>query len=287
MPDPESRTVTLEVDDSDSAPVSETVDITVGPAPAENYGITLRLDPGMDPVFQAAFEDAAARWEQVITAGVPDVALNLPGGLMGWVPAFKGTVDDVLIDARATPIDGPGNVLGSAGGILIRPGHWQPYYGVMQFDTADLQMLDAKGWLYEVILHEMGHVLGLGTSWMFQGRIADPFTKPGYTGQAGIAAYRELGGSGRVPVENQGSLGTALGHWRESFFADELMTGHLGPADAKLSRLSIAALADQGYGVDMSVADTYSIPGMACAQRPTRSGPRNPAPGCTPNRSHR
>lgn len=268
-----SRTATFEVADSDFAPVSATVDIDVEPAPAEDYEITLRLDPGMDPAFQQAFEDAATRWEQVISAGVPDVALNLPGGFLGWAPAFNGTVDDVLIDARDTPIDGPGQVLGSAGGILIRPGHWQPYYGIMEFDTADLQVLDASGQLYEVILHEMGHVLGLGTSWTLQGRIANVLTDPGYNGQAGTAAFRELGGSGFVPVENQGGTGTALGHWRESVFDDELMTGYLGVDPVKLSRLTIAALADQGYGVDLAAADGYTLPGMALRGEPGNDAP--------------
>lgn len=263
IPTAESRTATLEVDDSDFAPVAASVDIEVGPATAEDYEITLRLDAGMDPAFQQAFEDAAARWEQVITAGVPDVPLELPAGFLGWVPAFSGTVDDVLIDARDTPIDGPGNVLGSAGGILIRSGHWQPYYGIMEFDTADLQMLADSGRLDDVILHEMGHVLGLGTSWVLQGRIANLLFDPGYNGEAGMAAWEELGGGGYVPVENEGGLGTALGHWRESVFGDELMTGYLGIGSEALSRLTIAALADQGYGVDLGAADPYTLPSAA------------------------
>jgi hypothetical protein len=35
----------------------------------------------------------------------------------------------------------------------------------MSFDTADLDRMEADGCLQDVILHEMGHVLGFGTLW--------------------------------------------------------------------------------------------------------------------------
>ncbi len=262
-----TRTATLEVSDGSFPPVTTQVEIPVTAGPTETFDITLRLAPGMRPEFAQAFQNAAARWESVIAAGVPDQRLDLIAGLFGWVPAFNGIVDDVLIDARDSAIDGPGKVLGRAGALLVRQPQWLPYYGFMEFDTADLDALDASGRLGDVILHEMGHVLGLGTSWLLTGAIADPLTNPAYTGPAGIAAYQELGGRRFVPVENEGGLGTVFGHWRESVFGDELMTGFLGNQPTKMSRLTIAALADQGYGVDLSAADAYSLPLPSAAQR--------------------
>ena len=35
----------------------------------------------------------------------------------------------------------------------------------MSFDTADLAQIEADGSLVRVIMHEMGHVLGIGTIW--------------------------------------------------------------------------------------------------------------------------
>lgn len=35
--------------------------------------------------------------------------------------------------------------------------------GFMQFDTADLRHMENEGTLVDVITHEMGHVLGIGT----------------------------------------------------------------------------------------------------------------------------
>jgi hypothetical protein len=50
-------------------------------------------------------------------------------------------------------------------------------------------------------------------------------------------------------------------HWREETFFNELMTGFLGSPPSPLSRLTVASLADLGYGVDFGAADPYSLPG--------------------------
>ncbi len=255
-----TRTLTLEVSDSMFEPVVATTSVTVAPGPAESYVIDLRLDPSMRPEFRQAFEDAAARWSEVIVAGAPDQQLDIPAGFLGWIPAYSGVVDDVLIDARDTPMDGPRGILGRAAGLAVREGHWQPYWGLMEFDTDDLEMLSAQGRLGDVILHEMGHVLGLGGNWLLNGLIDNPLFDPRYTGSAGVAAYRELGGSGPVPLEDEGGLGTMWGHWRETTFERELMTGYLDAGAQYLSRLSVAALADQGYGVSLEAADDYELP---------------------------
>ena len=62
------------------------------------------------------------------------------------------------------PIDGAGGVLGSAGPCLIRD-TGPTAVGRMRFDTADLASLEGGGQLDEVVLHEMGHVIGIGSLW--------------------------------------------------------------------------------------------------------------------------
>jgi hypothetical protein len=42
----------------------------------------------------------------------------------------------------------------------------------MQFDTADLANMQANGTLGDVITHEMGHVLGIGTIWTMKGLLS-------------------------------------------------------------------------------------------------------------------
>jgi hypothetical protein len=48
----------------------------------------------------------------------------------------------------------------------------------MQFDTADLASMQANGTLNDVITHEMGHVLGIGTIWTAKGVLSGSYTLP-------------------------------------------------------------------------------------------------------------
>ena len=160
-----------------------------------------------DQTYASYFTAAAQRWQQVITADVPDVD-----------SATYGHIDDLLISASVGPIDGPGRILGRAGPDLFRSGSDLPYHGIMQFDSADLASLASNGQLFYVILHEMGHVLGIGTLWDALG-LKSNFTS--YTGAGALNAYRQLGAGGAsfVPLETTGGSGTAGVHWSSSFSA--------------------------------------------------------------------
>jgi hypothetical protein len=150
----------------------------------------------------------------------------------------------------------------------------------MELDEGDLNDLEASGLLEQVIIHEMGHVLGFGTLWntspngfLVGGGTADPY----FDGAAAIAAFDAAGGDARtdpkVPVENTGGPGTRDGHWRETVHNSELMTGWIesGGATNPLSAITIASLADMGYAVNMNAADPYVLfnPLGAPPQRPS------------------
>jgi hypothetical protein len=141
-----------------------------------------------------------------------------------------------------------------------------PITGMMEFDSADLANLESSGQLDEVILHEMGHVLGLGTLWPDKGLITGAGgADPRYTGALGNAQYRAifgLTGTETAPIEHSGAVGTRDGHWRESTFANELMTGYLDSGTVPLSRMTIAQYADMGYpSVNLNGFDVYTEPG--------------------------
>ncbi len=80
------------------------------------------------------------------------------------------------------------------------------------------------------------------------------------TGAGAVAEYAALGGNGPVPVEDTGGAGTAGGHWRESRFVTELMSGFIGGPGNPLSRVTAASLADLGYEVDLDAAEPYALP---------------------------
>lgn len=255
-----------------SLTVSVTAAVTPAPTPApapapaagsDPFAITVvfAADSSLTAAQQAAFTSAAARWSQVIAAGLPDVPnVRLSTG-------DTVTVDDVTIVARSLPIDGPGHVLGQAGPRQVRPGTTLPLWGEMEFDSADLSSMEASGTLQGVILHEMGHVLGIGTLWdryLTSGGACASAARVQYTGAAGLGEYRQLGGqAAAVPVEDQYGEGTRCGHWKESVFQSELMTGFTSRSRMPLSRLTVGALADLGYSVNYGAADSYTIPNVS------------------------
>ena len=248
--------------------------------PAQGFDISIRYTGNPTSSQILAFAEAEVRWEQVITGDLADGTVDEPGGICGpGTPAFTGAVDDVVIFASFQPIDGPGAILAQAGPCLVRDNNGDgqlevgdlPGAGLMRFDIDDLDFVEESGVLREVVLHEMGHVLGIGSLWGAEGLLADPSlpnnptADPHFTGAQALAAFNAVGGAAynggeKVPVEDTGGVGTADVHWRESVFQSELMTGFVNLQSNPLSAVTIGSLADQGYQVDLGQADAYTLP---------------------------
>ena len=133
--------------------------------------------------------------------------------------------------------------------------------GTMTFDSADMASMAANGTLEGVILHEMGHVLGLGTLWEMLDLIS-PANKFHYIGSNAVAGYRTVARNSSatyVPLETEGGEGTAGGHWSESIFKTELMTGYVSRSSMPISLITIGSLADMGYTVDYAQANSFFI----------------------------
>ncbi|WP_051963454.1 leishmanolysin-related zinc metalloendopeptidase [Deinococcus misasensis] len=227
------------------------------PNAKDSFQITLQYASGMTATQKTAFQEAAQRWEKVIAAGLPDVK--------GTVNGQNLNVDDVQITASVIAMDGPGKILGRAGPELLRNSSRLPITGVMEFDSADLAMMEQNGTLKNVILHEMGHVLGLGTLWdKFIVHNGNPdclsASTVSFNGTKASTQYHLLGQSGNVPVENQYGAGTKCGHWSESLFKTELMTGFANAGPMPLSKMTVGALEDLGYVVNYNAADAYMMP---------------------------
>jgi hypothetical protein len=254
------------------SPVAATASYTVTAGAAEPYNIVLRPSAPLTAPVQAAFDAAVTRWQSIVTRGVPDLPVTLAAGdcLAGAAP-FNGTVDDLMIDVAVHPIDGVGGILGQAGPCVASNGDNLTRTGVMEFDSADVAALLADGTFGDVVLHEMGHVLGIGTLWNYNRSLLTGAGTPGprYVGPRGMAEWSRLGGALTVPVEDTGGAGTADSHWSEATFGNELMTGYLNAGSNPLSALSIASLGDLGYSVDLTAADAYSLPGASMRSAPT------------------
>jgi hypothetical protein len=211
------------------------------------FSINLTFTGGLTPSQQAVFSTAKSTWESLITGYQPSISLT-----------------GINISAAGVAIDGVNGILGSAGPdtAVFQGGFWLADTGSMEFDSADLASLEASGALNAVILHEMGHVLGIGTLWNLNNIYTNGTGQ--YTGANGLAAYRteyNQPGVGFVPVELGGGAGTANGHWDEvnggnantgivdQYGRDrrfELMTGWLN-SPSYISNTTVMSLRDMGF----------------------------------------
>ena len=253
-----------------------------------SFSVTLRYvgTPPTGAILQA-FTNAADRISAMIVGDLPDAQIGSTGtpfNVSACNSAFTGVtplnevVDDVIIYASVVPIDGVGQVLGSAGPCLTRTTGGLTGLGTMRFDSADLDNLANNGRLGDVITHEMLHVVGLGTLWTARGLLVDAgLATARVVGPLATAACTDdLGGStacvGSVPAENCLNLppsvtcgaGTQNSHWKESTFQTELMTGYAGATNV-LSKLTVQGLADLGYTVNTLAADPYAVPSSLMA----------------------
>jgi hypothetical protein len=228
------------------------------PAATSAYKIEVRFLGGLTTAQKNAFKAAADRWTKVIVGDLPSIRVD------GEV------IDDLLILAQGVNIDGPGGILGQAGPTHLRPASagtakYLPVKGIMSFDTADLADMQSNGTLKDVIAHEMGHVIGVGTIWSDKGKLKGAGTlNPRFTGTTAKKEYGKLkhSGPGEVPVENSGGPGTRDSHWRESVFRNELMSGFIAAPNNPLSRMTAGSLKDMGYKVDLTKAETYALPNL-------------------------
>jgi len=213
-----------------------------------------------DSQYAAAFTSAAQTWQNLLRGyqnGVVALAYAGSGYSIGQ------TVSTVTINANLTAIDGAGGTLGSAGptsAVVDQAGFTLATVGNMNFDIADAANLVTNGNWTNVILHEMGHVLGFGTLWNDNDVYVNGSGE--FTGDNATSVWNtEFGQTGTPNVELEGGGGTANAHWNENSggsglvgitdglgrdMRDELMTGWLN-SNAFISNLTIAAFKDIGF----------------------------------------
>ena len=87
-----------------------------------------------------------------------------------------------------------------------------------------------------------------------------------------IEKYNELTGLSEtsLTIENDGGAGTALAHWEEDIFDNEIMTGwsESGTAEEPMSEVTVAAFDDYGYEVKYDVADEWNGAGTGIGTTP-------------------
>eukprot|EP00934_Nitzschia_sp_Nitz4_P006015 Nitzschia sp. Nitz4//scaffold126_size65214//206//3751//NITZ4_006144-RA/size65214-augustus-gene-0.60-mRNA-1//1//CDS//3329534653//6005//frame0 len=225
--------------------------------------------------FMSHFTSARATWESaVLDNGIYFTGTNRLVTDYTATGSYPSIIDGLYIASGTSFIDGEYNILGYAGPVyrlqFKNTGNQRPLTGRMVFDAEDIDWMEKKGILKGVIEHEMGHVLGIGTLWDKNGLVDYPVSNR-YYGPNVLREWKaqgcEVDQSGGAPiVEMDGGSGTAGGHFDEACFDKELMTGY-ADFNMVLSNLTMGSLADMGYVVDYSVAESYDFSGSCCTRR--------------------
>ena len=241
-----------------------------------SFDIDLVFVGSISARYRSAIETAAQRWEQIITHDIPNQHLSRDSrdylNIVSQGTTVPEVVDDLVVYVEIVEIDGEEGTLGRGGAYRWRLPSWMPIASAVQLDKDDLGTL-SNATLAALMLHEIGHALGFGlSSWdylrqnpslVYRNRIV-PTPDTHFSGTNAIAAFNAAGGSSytgeKVPVEN--TIGGSLdSHWRESVLDNELMTSRAaGAVSFPLSAITIQALADMGYRVDVTQADAYTLP---------------------------
>ena len=240
-------------------------------AALERSGVTVRFDPPLresDFDIELVFLDdhftgaqkrviryAARRWMSIIREDLPDFTFT-----SGWswqcgdqsyaIPSGE-RIDDLRIYVVSFNDYAP---YGWASPNVLRKTSHLPVVGCMGFNVAYNYVS------LSTALHEIGHVLGIGTEpWSYNGFVQELSGDVHFNGPLAIAAFNDAGGwnytGKKVPLEENWA------HWRASVFGDELMSPAGG--EEGVSAITIQALADLGYVVDVTQANPYTIPDAA------------------------
>jgi hypothetical protein len=279
---------------------SAATDVTVAARQTSPFHIEVRPVGTVPPEIMAAAVQAAARWERIIAAELPPTEVTLgPGECVPGVGAVHLVTTGLVVYLTAQQIDGPRKVLAYAGPCVTRDATQGglPSVGTMTIDMDDVPLLTGSlgALAADVVAHELGHVLGIGTLW-YGGSPAGSLVRDNggdfrFDGPAAAAAAVRTGmvatAAEGVAVEDAGGGGTVGGHWRERVFLGELMTGYVGDAPNPLSVITVQSLRDLGYQVTETGADIVSpasiiggaaflalpAPGASAASRNAKPGP--------------
>ncbi|WP_419164513.1 Ig-like domain-containing protein [Candidatus Palauibacter sp.] len=260
---------------------------------------------------KTAIDYAVRRWGEVledVRDVRADVGRNVPLKFgcqtVEYPPVYVTAIDDMLVWVDAFHDDGPGGTLAAATVCAVRDatdaqvgirreGYGIPVIGWFYFDLDDVDRL-TQDRLNAVVLHELGHTLGLGIAstaagtWYQQGECADPNSRrgrcydqfhrsPHAPGPTAIRAFdaangkdtegRDLVFRRKVPLEPGGRSGSSGGHWEEDVLDYELMTPYVNMrADGTIPFSAITAgfMVDMGYSLQGTLStswpDQYCIP---------------------------
>lgn len=217
---------------------------------------------GLSQAAQNAIAEAATYWEGVI---ISRSAITKSNQLTVSITGQSMTYSNGAADSGTLALSGPQLTLNGADLAISS--------GTTTLNTRQFAEFNANPtYLRNIMIHEFAHVLGIGTLWepvRFRNPDGSIFSvgktlidKNNASYNANTYAgwvYGELLGTftqTAVPIEPQ-----VFAHWDENRFDSELMTPYAegSSTSTPTSRLTLAALRDLGWNVNMGAAQPYLL----------------------------
>jgi hypothetical protein len=229
----------------------------------------------------------AARYESMSGLGAFDGTLSLDADMCapGMPELVAKSIDDISIYVMIGPLDGEGDAVAMSGACIPRGGangwYGMPAVGTIVLDEADIAQLDSDGVFEAVVTREMGRAMGFNPGiWELHGFLRNPSLPESPDADTHmnaplvVAAFNAAGGESysgaKAPLESGAMPGISDVHWRESVFGDEVMTPYVTGDSQPLSRITLEALYEVGYELNVMMADPFTL---AVARS---AGPRGP-----------
>jgi hypothetical protein len=260
-----------------------TLKVTTGVGPAEDFALELVMVDQGTASQNGIITQVAERYESMIGLGSSDLSLSSAAEVCapGMPELASEPVDDIKVYVMIGPLDGAGNAVAMSGACYVRPGAngWagMPALGAIVLDEADVAQLEADGVLEAVVTREMARALGFSrTAWNAHGFLQNPSlpeepdADTHMNAPLVVAAFNAAGGEGyagaKVPLENGAMEGISDAYWRASVFGNEVMTPYVTGDSQPLSRITLEALYEVGYELDVTMADPFTLAGARSAR---------------------
>ena len=218
--------------------------IGVQRAPSSRFRIELSYADALAPCARSTIEGAAGWWEKAladnelsesVSCGVDANALEVSVETM--FARFGGPLGRAYVSCADS--------LPRAGTMILGEQMFLGWNRDPRFHSPAINLM------YQTARHEIGHILGLVG-------VHDKSLVEGddFVGDRAIAEFRSLGGTGEgVPLEKNDRA-----HWSKAGLGTELMTPSMSAVqEPPVSAITLGALVDIGWTVDMSAAEAYEV----------------------------
>lgn len=249
--------------------VPQTLNATIGAVSVEvpatvvtHLAIDVRYVGPVDPATHQAMTGAVNRLTAMLTDGprpmtITNVDLDARCGVVGIGRLTEQTSAVIVYVTEATFLGG--DLAGGARVCLSRPDGALPAVAFIQVNAAAVSRMKEENWLEDTMLHELFHAMGFGSFW--RTRAAMTRTNLVTTNTFGGAQAQQACSQMSAPIAAACAggvpLSSELAHWNLGVFGNEMMTQSTRAGARPVSAMTLAAMADVGYTVNLHAADRF------------------------------